>query len=166
MAAYAHKEGIMNRVFALRRLAHVLLVMAAFVWLGAASPGELDPKAIAFQTPGQIKWVESGNGASASAIITGDPTKEGLYVQLMKWHPHHNSTPHFHPHDRFITVLSGTWWVATGSNYDMNNAVPMKAGTVVTHFGNQIHYDGAKGEECVMEIVGMGPATSTPAPKQ
>jgi hypothetical protein len=33
----------------------------------------------------------------------------------------------------------------------------------VVHYGKQIHYDGAKDEECVLQIVGMGPATSTPA---
>jgi hypothetical protein len=30
-------------------------------------------------------------------------------------------------------------------------------------FAKQIHYDGANDEECVLEIVGMGPATSTKA---
>jgi hypothetical protein len=38
----------------------------------------------------------------------------------------------------------------------------MKPGTVVTHFGNQIHYDGARDEEAVIEIVGMGTAEATP----
>jgi hypothetical protein len=37
------------------------------------------------------------------------------------------------------------------------------AGTFVTHFAKQIHYDGAKDEEVVIQIVGMGPATSTDA---
>jgi quercetin dioxygenase-like cupin family protein len=130
----------------------------------AMRAGELDPKAVAFQPLDQVKWVESRNGSSASALISGDPTKEGsLYVQLMKWHPHHNSTPHYHPHDRFITVLSGTWWVGTGTNYNMNTTTPMKAGTVVTDFANEVHYDGAKDEECVLEIVGIGPATTIPA---
>jgi quercetin dioxygenase-like cupin family protein len=153
----------MKQVLGTRRWAHAVLGIAGLVCLGAATAGELDPKAVAFQTPGQIKWVESRNGSSASAIIAGDPNKEGLYVQMVKWHAHHNSTPHSHPHDRFITVLSGTWWVGTGTNYDMNNTVPMTAGTVVTHFGNQIHYDGAKDEDCVLEIIGMGPATATSA---
>ena len=153
----------MSKVFAGRYVAQALLGMAAFGWLGAATAGEIDLKAVGVMKPGDIKWVESRNGSSASAIITGDPTKEGLYIQLMKWHPHHNSTPHFHPHDRFITVLSGTWWVGTGSNYDMSTATPMKAGTIVTHYGNQIHYDGAKDDEAVLEIVGIGPAASTPA---
>jgi len=152
----------MNKVFALRRSVQAVLTMAAFGWLGATA-GEIDPKAVGVQTPGQIKWVESRNGSSASAIIAGDPTKEGLYVQLLKWHPHHNSTPHSHPHDRFIMVLSGTWWVGTGAKYDMDNTVPMTAGTMVTDFANELHYDGAKDEECVLEIVGMGPATANPA---
>jgi hypothetical protein len=39
----------------------------------------------------------------------------------------------------------------------------MPAGTFVTHFGKQIHYDGAKDEDAWLQIVGMGPATGTPA---
>jgi quercetin dioxygenase-like cupin family protein len=142
-----------------------LMALVGFIWLGAVRAGEIDPKAVGVLTPGQVTWAEARNGSSASATIYGDPAKEGLYIQLMKWHPHHNSMPHSHPHDRIITVLSGTWWVGTGTKYDMESTVPMTAGTVVTDYGNQIHYDGAKDEECTLEIVGMGPATSVPAPK-
>ena len=39
----------------------------------------------------------------------------------------------------------------------------LPAGTFVTHFGKQVHYDGAKDEEAVLLITGEGPATSTPA---
>jgi hypothetical protein len=39
----------------------------------------------------------------------------------------------------------------------------MPAGSFVTHFGKQIHYDGAKDSEAVIEIVGEGPATAPPA---
>jgi hypothetical protein len=39
----------------------------------------------------------------------------------------------------------------------------MPAGTFVQHFGKQIHYDGAKDGEVILEIVGMGPATQTAA---
>jgi hypothetical protein len=37
----------------------------------------------------------------------------------------------------------------------------MQAGTFVTHFGKQVHWDGAKDEDAVILIVGEGPATST-----
>ena len=38
----------------------------------------------------------------------------------------------------------------------------MPAGTFVTHFGKQVHWDGAKDEDAVLLIMGEGPATSIP----
>src|SRR5262249_51812405 len=77
-----------------------------------AKPPALDPAALVYQSPDQIKWT-SGAGGNSQAVLYGDPTKPGLYIILNKWSDHHNSRPHFHPNDRFITVLSGTWWVNT-----------------------------------------------------
>ena len=37
------------------------------------------------------------------------------------------------------------------------------AGSYVVHPGKQVHWDGAKDGEVLLEIVGMGPATSTSA---
>jgi hypothetical protein len=42
----------------------------------------------------------------------------------------------------------------------------MPAGSYVVHYGGQVHYDGAKDGDAVLEIVGMGPATSTSAEKK
>jgi hypothetical protein len=134
-------------------------ILFGLVSVNAAGP---DPKVLAFTLPDKIHWTDNPGGAS-QAIITGDPAKPGLYIVLTKWHPHHMSHPHFHPNDRFITVISGTWWVGTGTKYDPDSTTPIPAGSVVTHYGKQIHYDGAKDEEVTLEIVGMGPATSTPA---
>lgn len=147
-----------------RRAFQIVAAFAVFSWLGAlGASNNLDPSAISIQLPKEIKWIESKDGSSAHAELLGDSNKPGLYIYLTKWHPHHNSRPHFHPNDRFITVLSGTWWVGTGAKYDLDSMVPLPAGTYVTHFGKGIHYDGAKDEECVLEMVGMGPATSTSA---
>jgi quercetin dioxygenase-like cupin family protein len=134
-------------------------VFAGVVSVNAASP---DPKVLAYQLPDQIHWTENPGGAK-QAIVAGDPSKPGLYIVLTKWTPHHMSRPHFHPNDRFIYVISGTWWVGTGSKYDPDSTTAIPAGSFVTHYGKQIHYDGAKDEEVTLEIVGMGPATSTPA---
>ena len=84
------------------------------------------------QLPKEIKWTK-GNG-SESAVLVGDPSKPGLYVVLQKWLPHNNSRPHFHPNDRYITVISGTWWVNTGANYDPDGFKPVPAGSFVTHY--------------------------------
>ena len=88
-------------------------------------------------------------------------------MQMVKWLAgNHFSHPHFHPHDRFITVIKGTWWVGSGTKFDPGATVPMPAGTFVTHFGQQVHFDGAKDEDAVLLIVGEGPGTSTPARSQ
>ena len=100
---------------------------------------------------------------SASAVVHGDPTKPGLYIVLNKWHAHHMSHPHFHPNDRFITVISGTWWVGTGAKYDPASMVAMPAGSFIVQYGNQVHYDGTRDEEAVIQITGDGPTTSTAA---
>ena len=138
------------------------LVIAMVVPLGSAKVPDLNPAALAYKLPGQINWIDDPGGAKR-AVMFGDPAKPGLYSILVKWTAHHMSHPHFHPNDRFITVLSGTWWVGTGAKFDPDSTVPLPAGTFVTHFGKQIHYDGAKDGDAVLEIVGEGPATMTPA---
>jgi len=150
----------MRRLFS-PRVARPGLVMLLLGLASLQAATDLDPKAITITVPSEISWTK-GSG-SESAVLVGDPNKPGLYVVLQKWLPHNNSRPHFHPNDRFITVISGTWWVNTGSKYDPAGMKPVPAGSFVTHYGKQIHYDGARDTECVLQIVGMGPATSTPA---
>lgn len=123
---------------------------------------KLDPATLKYLLPSQIHWVDDAIGAK-SAVLLGDPSKPGMYIVLVKWSPHHMSHPHWHPNDRFITVLSGTWWVGTGDKFDPDRTVPMPAGSFITHYGKQVHFDGAKDQEAVLEIVGEGPATATPA---
>lgn len=107
-----------------------------------------------------IEWKQTSPGAQ-QAILAGDPSKPGLYVVLNKWLPGNMSRPHFHPDDLVIMVLKGTWWMGTGNTVDPASTVPVPAGTFVTHFGKQVHYDSAKDEETVLLITGEGPATST-----
>ena len=146
---------------------HVRVMMAALVVAaaasGAAGADPLNPKALAFKLPEQIAWKRNAAGTTETAVVYGDPEKPGLYAVLTKWLPGNMSRPHWHPNDRLITVLKGTWWVGTGEKYDPDSTVAMPAGTVVTHFGKEVHYDGAKDGEAVLLIVGEGPATSTPA---
>jgi hypothetical protein len=128
----------------------------------AARPPELDPTMVTFKLPNQLTWTGRA-GAAETAVVMGDPNKPGWYIELVKWYPHNNSRPHFHPNDRYITVLSGTWWVGSGTKYDPDSMVPMPAGSYVVDLAKQPHYDGAKDELTEIEIVGEGPATITPA---
>jgi hypothetical protein len=138
------------------------LAIATVVSLGSVKATDLNPAAISIKLPKDIVWVDDPSGISR-ATLRGDPNKTGQYIVLAKWHAHHMSRPHYHPNDRFITVISGTWWVGTGTKFDPDSTVPMPTGSFVTHFGKQVHYDGAKDEDCVLEIVGEGPGTTIPA---
>ena len=147
----------------MKSLTRLLLgVAASAAMVTGAMAADLNPAAVAFTLPDKIEW-KQGSGRNQQAILAGDPSKPGLYVVMVKWLPGGMSRPHFHPNDRFITVLKGTWWVGTGGKFDPDSTVPMPAGTFVTHFGKQVHYDGAKDEETVLLITGEGPATSTAA---
>jgi len=132
--------------------------------LAAPAQEKLDPAVLAFKLPDQLKWRDPlGVSPINQAILQGDPTQPGLYVVLNRFKPGNFSRPHFHPNDRFITVVKGTWWIGTGNKFDPDNStVPMPAGSFVTHYGEQVHYDGAKDEEAWVLIVGEGPATNTP----
>src|SRR5262245_38668264 len=146
----------------IRLLALVLLVLATAVPAGA----QLDRTAVDFTTPADIKWVRNAAGTNESAVLFGDPSKPGPYVARIKWLPGNMSRPHFHPNDRFFAVISGTWWMGTGDKFDPNATVPVPAGSYVIHYANKIHYDGAKDGEVIIQVWGMGPATSTPAEKK
>ncbi len=144
------------------RRSGILAALALALSCGLSGAAELNPAAVTYIPLDKIQWKRVLGAGNENAVLVGDPTKEGFYVVVNKWLKGNNfSRPHFHPNDRFITVLKGTWWVGTGNKFDRNDTVPMPAGTIVTHYGKQIHWDGAKDEDAILLIVGMGPATST-----
>ena len=150
---------------------HVRLITTAIALsMAVAGPGAigaaeqpLNPKAIAIKLPDQIPWKRNAEGTNEAAVLYGDPTKPGLYVTMFKWLPGNMSRPHWHPNDRAITVLKGTWWVGTGDKFDPESTTPIPTGSYVTHYGKEIHYDGAKDTEVWLLIAGEGPETPTPA---
>jgi len=152
-------EAIMTRTAA------IVLSAFALALTAVQTPAvELDPKVLVYKLPDQINWGPVTPAGNQQAVLFGDPTKPGLYGVMVKWLAgNHFSRPHFHPNDRFITVLSGTWWVGSGPDFDPNNAsVAMPAGSFITHYGKQVQWDGAKDTDAVLLIVGEGQATSTP----
>jgi quercetin dioxygenase-like cupin family protein len=119
-----------------------------------------DPSATTIMLPGQIPWQD--HSAFRLANLAGDSSKRGLFVEMLTLLKGADFTrPHVHPGPLFTMVLSGTWWVGTGNKFDTANlTVPMKPGTFVTHFGNRVHWDGAKDEDVTLLIIGEGPVTT------
>lgn len=124
----------------------VVALLLLIVPSGHGAP-DIDRTAVDWKTPAEIKWVRNAAGTNESAVLFGDPSKPG-------------------PYNRFFVVLSGTWWMGTGETFDPESTVPAPAGSYVIHYANKVHSDGAKAEETIIQVWGMGPATSTPAEKR
>jgi hypothetical protein len=145
------------------KLWRFLLMPLAFAgMLSISSAAELNPAAITIKMPDNIPWSPVDARGAQTAVVVGDPTKPGFYMVYNKWTKgNHFSRPHFHPNDRYIVVLQGTWWVGTGPHFDPAETKAIPAGSFVTHFGKQVHWDGAKDEDAVLLIMGEGPGSST-----
>jgi len=125
----------------------------------------LNAKAMQLVVPDldKIKWgPAAGLEGTDSYTLVGDAGKPGFYVVLNRFHPGYFSHPHYHANDRYIMVLSGTWWAATGGKDDPEHiTVPIKAGSFAIHKGKEVHYDGARAgqQDAIVMIFGEGPGT-------
>ena len=142
---------------------YLMMPLAVTGTLSVSSAAELNPAAVTYKLPDQIPWSPVDARGAQNAVVVGDPSKPGFYMVYTKWTKgNHFSRPHFHPNDRYIVVLKGTWWVGSGPKFDPDHGtLAMPAGSFVTHFGEQVHWDGAKDEDAVLLIMGEGPATAT-----
>jgi quercetin dioxygenase-like cupin family protein len=117
--------------------------------------------------PDDVPWEASPFPGTWIARLHGDQSEEGLYVVRAKFAPGAFSPPHYHDRDRYVTVISGTWWVGTGTEFDPANTVGLEQGGFMVHPAGGVHFDGARDEETVVEIRGYGPVATTlaePAP--
>jgi len=130
-------------------------------FLGAAAQQEAaEDAAFVRLSPEQVHWQDLAGGFGAQiATIAGDPAGHGLYIQRVRFPPHVMDRPHWHPNDRYVTVLEGTWFAGTGDTFDPTRAVPLKPGSYMFHPAKALHWDGSNSdEEVIVQIFGIGPA--------
>jgi len=103
---------------------------------------------------------EGDENSPQITLIYGDPEQEGFYLLRARFAPGVFSTPHYHSTDRHVTVIKGTWYTGTGDSFDRDDTVPLSPGSYMMHPAGAVHYDGAKDEEVIVEIKGIGPVTT------
>lgn len=97
-------------------------------------------------------------GGGQDAQTPGAP-----YGVVQTWAAGRYSSPHYHPHPRYIYVLSGTWWTSSSTYRDTRLTYPMVAGSFVTDLPKGIHWDGNRiGDPNLtrLYITGVAPATN------
>ena len=128
-----------------------------------ARAGQIDPSETTITPSDAIKWSAWSDGPPHSgevANLYGSRDRLGPYLVLMKWNPGYMSAPHSYATDRLSLVLSGTWWVNSGADFDPDNAVPVSAGGFVRRVARTPHYDGVKRaakEPAVIALFGIAP---------
>ena len=149
-------------------LSHLTFAVAAatLILVTAGRAVELDPAAVAYVTPDQFKWRDpTDQAANNQTILHGDPNKPELYIYINKFKPGRFGNPHYHPNDRFITVIDGAAWRGTGSVLDSTHAARVPKGTFMIDHATKVHWDGTKEESGAYLIAGIGPATNIEVPK-
>ena len=149
----------------------LLAMLAAGLPLAAstrpAKAIKLDPAETVITLPDAIKfapWSGAPAHSGEMAALYGGLDTPGPYLVLMKWYPGYMSAPHSYATDRFSLVLSGTWWVNSGADFDPNQTVPVPAGGFVRRVARTPHYDGVKRdakEPAVIALFGIAPVDLT-----
>ncbi len=144
------------------KVTHKVLLGAAAVIAGSAAMAQdsgapkPDPTHVPFILPKDIPWQgkagtcpadKHANGAIRPTMSLVTLSKPGIYGQLVRWNPGHFSTPHFHDKDRYIVVLSGTWWGQLQQQMGPHHTYPLHAGTISQDLPNTVHWDGTKSNE-------------------
>jgi len=92
-------------------------------------------------------------------------TEGSPYGVVQTWVPGRYSSPHYHPHPRYIYVIQGPWWVSSSSVKNTMLTYPVPTGSFVQDIPHGIHWDGNRlGEKTItrLYITGVSPATNHP----
>jgi hypothetical protein len=149
----------MNR----RDMLTMLAGMAPLLLAGTAEASPINNSETLYTLPQDIKFRPQSGAPSKSvetALLYSDPSKAGIYYALLRWYPGYMSAPHSYASDRLCVVVSGTWWINSGADFDPGHTVPVQAGTFVRRIARTWHYDGVprgEAEPVTIAICGIGP---------
>ena len=119
-------------------------------------------------TPAEVAWpakTTGGVGTSGASgiqtvVLTGDPTKPGLYTLRLRAAPGMRIQAHSHRDDRSALVVSGTWYFGYGKQFDEKALKALPPGSFYTEPGGVDHFAMTK-DEVVIQITGYGPSSTT-----
>lgn len=144
-----------------RGLFGVLALTGALTLNSSLAFGQADARGFVRITPEQVKWYDDPDAKGLGvqrAVIQGDQSKPGIYVVRIKFPRGVMSRNHFHKEDRHAVVLQGTWWTGTGDEFAPEKTVPLRAGSYMMHPAGEHHFDGAKDEDVILQLIGYGPS--------
>jgi quercetin dioxygenase-like cupin family protein len=112
-------------------------------------------------TPSDLKWtpapLETGIPAAVQmTVLSGDPSKSGLFSVRLKIPDGGKVAPHWHPTDEHVTVIEGTFAAGMGDKFDESALHEFPTGSYVLMPKRMHHFATAKGET-IVQVHAMGP---------
>lgn len=111
----------------------------------------------------EVKWGDPPpvfeKGASF-ALISGDPSKTGMYVVRLKMPAGYQIAPHWHPTDEHVTVISGTVAFGMGEKFDESDMKEVSSGGYALMPAEMRHFAMAN-TAAIVQVQGMGPFALT-----
>ncbi len=111
----------------------------------------------------QIKWGPAPDfipkGAQV-AVLSGDPSKEGLYVVRLKLPAGYKIPAHNHPTAEMVTVIAGNFHLGMGDKLDQRKGIRLTAGGYAEAPATMNHYAWAS-SPTVVQVHGQGPFAVT-----
>lgn len=109
--------------------------------------------------PSEPKWSDApsiGPGAKI-AMIEGDLKAAGPVTFRIKVPPKSKIPVHTHPLVEHVTVLSGTFYFATGDKFDASKAKAYPVGSAIVIPTGMPMFAFTKDKETVLQLHGIGP---------
>lgn len=111
----------------------------------------------------QIEWAAAPDfvpeGAQI-AVLSGDPSKDGLYVVRLKMPAGYQIPAHNHPTAEMVTVISGDFHLGMGDRLDEAKGLLLTAGGYAEAPAKMNHYAWAS-SPTVVQVHGQGPFAIT-----
>jgi hypothetical protein len=93
-------------------------------------------------------------------VLSGDPSKDGLYVLRLKMPANYQIPAHNHPTSEYVTVISGKFNIGMGDKLDVKKGIELHAGGFGEAPAHMNHYAWAS-EDTVVQVHGQGPFAIT-----
>lgn len=135
------------------------LVGAVLVQFAALAAAQNEPVTV---KPNDLKWTDiKGLPGWKQAVLVGDPTTAGPYVQRIKIPRNAMVPPHSHPDTENITVLAGTFGIGNGPKFDKSKGQVLGAGSFYLLPANAVHFAWTGAQGATIQIHGVGPSGMT-----
>lgn len=135
----------------------IAFALTTSYWASAQST----PSGTIIVTPDKLTWKPNPRVAGVEgADLVGDSTKQGLYIQRIRFPANFKVQAHTHPDERTYTIISGTWYVGWGDKFDEAKLIALPAGSFYTEPANVPHFVATKGEPVVIQLGGTGPTAT------